>query len=271
LHGIVNVILERMILLIDVGNTRLKWAWHDGAGLSEQQAVVHRNHASEQWTVPLFGPTQEASRVLVCNVAGPAMAKSLTELSQRKFSLDPEFITANRNFGQLTNGYLDPELLGADRWLAVIGAWTRLHSALCIIDAGTAVKVDAVDGAGRHQGGLIVPGIHMMRDALFRGTTDIARAAELSTASTSGVLANNTIGAVGRGAVFALAGMADHAIDLIVKDTGIEPALLITGGDAELISSSLHRHGEIIPDLVLQGLSAIATAPAMAPQRQGIS
>jgi type III pantothenate kinase len=267
LHGIVNVILERMILLIDVGNTRLKWAWLEGSGLSKQQAVVHLNHASEQWTASLFGPSREASRVLVCNVAGAEMAKSLTDLLQKKFGLEPQFITASRHFGQLTNGYLDPELLGADRWLAVVGAWTRLHSALCIIDAGTAVKVDAVDGAGRHQGGLIVPGIHMMRDALFRGTTDIARAAELSTASTTGILANNTIGAVGRGALFALAGMADHAIDTIVKNTGIEPALLITGGDAELISDTLRRRGEIVPDLVLQGLAAIATAPA----RQGIS
>jgi type III pantothenate kinase len=263
LHGIDNVILERMILLIDVGNTRLKWAWLEDSGLSDQQAVVHRNHASEQWMAPLFGPPGEASRVLVCNVAGAAMAKALTELSQEKFGLDPEFITATAGFGQLTNGYLDPELLGADRWLAVVGAWSRLHTALCVIDAGTAVKVDAVDAGGRHQGGLIVPGIHMMRDALFRGTTDIARAAELSTASTTGILANNTISAVFRGAIFALAGMADHAVDRIVNDTGVEPALLITGGDAELISAALRRRGEIVPDLVLQGLTAVA--------RQGIS
>jgi pantothenate kinase type III len=72
---------------------------------------------------------------------------------------------------------------------------------------------------------------------------------------------------VGRGALFALAGMADHAINTIVKYTGIEPALLITGGDAELISDTLRRRGEIVPDLVLQGLAAIATAPA----RQGVS
>jgi type III pantothenate kinase len=267
LHGIVNVILERMILLIDVGNTRLKWAWLDSSGLTDQLAVVHRNHALEQWTAPLFGAAREASRILVCNVAGAAMAKALTGLAQNKFGLEPEFITASRDFGQLTNGYLDPELLGADRWLAVVGAWTRLHSAVCIIDAGTAVKVDAVDAGGRHQGGLIVPGIHMMRDALFHGTTDIARAAELSTASTTGILANNTIGAVFRGAMFALAGMADHAVDMIVKDTGLEPTLLITGGDAGLISATLRRRGEIVPDLVLQGLAAIAMAPA----RQGIS
>jgi type III pantothenate kinase len=258
LHGIGNVILERMILLIDVGNTRLKWAWLDSSGLSDQLAVVHRHRASEQWTAPVFGPAHEASRVLVCNVAGAAMAEALTGHSRRKFGLDPEFVTATRKFGELMNGYLDPELLGADRWLGVVGAWTMFHAAVCIIDAGTAVKVDAVDARGRHQGGLIVPGIHMMRDALFHGTSDIARAAERSSASTTGILANNTTGAVFRGAMFALAGMADHAVDMIVRDSGVEPKLLITGGDAGLISDTLRRRGEIVPDLVLQGLAAVA-------------
>jgi type III pantothenate kinase len=248
-----------MILLIDVGNTRLKWAWLDGNGLSDQQAVVHRDAEPDRWIAPLSDPAHKASRMLVCNVAGTAMAKTLTDLADAKFGIKPEFISASRQFQQLTNAYLDPELLGADRWLAVVGAWNRVHSALCVIDAGTAVKVDAVDAAGRHLGGLIVPGIHMMRDALLTGTSDIAGAARLSTASTAGILANNTIGAVSRGAEFALAGLADHAADMIVQDTGVEPKLLITGGDAGLIVATMRRRGEIIPDLVLQGLAAIAT------------
>jgi type III pantothenate kinase len=271
LHGIVNVILERMILLIDVGNTRLKWAWLDGGELSAQEVVVHRNHASEQWAAALFGPPREATRVLVCNVAGAAMAKSMTLLAQKKFGLEPEFITARRNFGPLTNGYQDPQLLGADRWLALVGGWTRLRAALCIVDAGTAVKVDAVDAAGRHLGGLIVPGIHMMRDALFRSTSDIARAAELSSASSAGILADTTVGALYRGAIFALAGMAEHALDAIVRGSGTEPALLVTGGDAELINGTLRRRGDVVPDLVLQGLAAIAATPAATATSQGTS
>ena len=133
------------------------------------------------------------------------------------------------------------------------------------------MKVDAVDVGGRHLGGLIVPGIHMMRDALLKGTSDIAGAHRLSTASSDGIFANNTIGAVSRGAEFALAGLADHAADMIAMDTGVEPKLLITGGDGGQITATMRRRGEIIPDLVLQGLAAIATEASLAPVRHGTS
>jgi type III pantothenate kinase len=250
-----------MILVIDVGNTRLKWAWLTSTGLSDQQAVVHRNVKPDIWTAALFDPAHRPQRVLVSNVAGGAMAKMLTGLTKKVFGVKAEFITASRNFQELTNGYSDPSLLGADRWLAVIGAWTKVHSALCVVDAGTAVKVDSVDATGRHLGGLIVPGIHMMREALLKGTTDIAKAVEQSTPSMAGVLANNTIGAVSRGAVFALAGMADRAAEVIEQSTGVKPKLFITGGDAGMITGTMRSRGEIVPDLVLQGLAVIAAQP----------
>jgi type III pantothenate kinase len=250
-----------MILVIDVGNTRLKWAWLTSTGLSDQQAVVHRDAKPGIWTTALFESGQKPHRVLVSNVAGPVMAKTLTRLTKKVFRVNIEFVTASQEYHGLTNGYLDPSLLGADRWLALIGAWTKARSALCVVDAGTAVKVDSVDANGQHLGGLIVPGIHMMREALMNKTSDIAKAAQHSTPSLAGILANNTIGAVSRGAVFALAGMADRAAEVIEQSTGIKPKLFITGGDAGMITGTMRSHGEIVPDLVLQGLAVIAAQP----------
>jgi type III pantothenate kinase len=247
-----------MILVIDVGNTRLKWAWLTSTGLSDQQAVVHRDAKPGMWKAALFESGQRPSRVLVSNVAGPVMAKMLIRLSKKVFDVGVEFITAAPGFHGLINGYLDPKLLGADRWLALIAAWTKTRSPLCVVDAGTAVKVDSVDAGGRHLGGLIVPGIHMMREALMNRTSDIAWAAEHSTPSLAGVLANNTIGAVSRGAVFALAGLADRAAEVIEQSTGVKPKLFITGGDAGMITGTMRTRGEIVPDLVLQGLAVIA-------------
>jgi len=247
-----------MILVIDVGNTRLKWAWLTSRGLSDQQAIVHRDAKQGIWTAALFESGQKPRRVLVSNVAGTAMAKTLSHLAKEQFDVKVEFVKAAPEFDGLTNGYLDPSLLGADRWLALIGAWTLAHSALCVVDAGTAVKVDSVDADGQHLGGLIAPGIHMMREALMRKTSDIARAAEHSTPSLAGVLANNTIGAVSRGAVFALAGMADRAAEVVELSTGVKPRLFITGGDAGMITGTMKSHGEIVPDLVLRGLAVIA-------------
>jgi type III pantothenate kinase len=222
-----------MILVIDVGNTRMKWAWLTNTGLSDQQAVVHRDAKPGIWTAALFESGQTPQRVLVSNVAGPVMAKTLARLTRKVFHVNIEFVTAAVEFQGLTNGYLDPTLLGADRWLALIGAWTKARSALCVVDAGTAVKVDSVD----------------------------ANAARHSTPSLAGVLANNTIGAVSRGAVFALAGMADRAAEVIEQSTGIKPKLFITGGDAGMITGTMRAHGEIVPDLVLQGLAVIAAQP----------
>lgn len=251
-----------MILLVDVGNTRLKWSWLTSSGLSDQQAIVHRDAKPGIWISALFESGQKPARMLVSNVAGPAMAKTLTKLARRQFKIGVEFATAMPEFQGLTNGYLDPALLGADRWLALIGAWTMARSALCVVDVGTAVKVDSVDASGQHLGGLIAPGIHMMREALMNRTSDIAQAAVQSTPSLAGILANNTIGAVSRGAVFALAGMADRAAEVIEQGTGTRPRLFITGGDAGMITGTMRNQGEIIPDLVLRGLAVIATQPS---------
>src|ERR1700720_71948 len=152
-----------MILVIDVGNTRLKWAWLTSTGLSDQQAVVHRDAKPGIWTTALFESGQKPQRVLVSNVAGPVMAKTLTRLTKKVFRVDIEFVTAAQEYHGLTNGYLDPSLLGADRWLALIGAWTKARSALCVVDAGTAVKVDWVGAGGQGPRGLIGPRSHMMR------------------------------------------------------------------------------------------------------------
>ena len=250
-----------MILVIDVGNTRLKWAWLTAAGLSDQQAIVHRDAKAPLWTAALFDKSQRPERVLVSNVAGESMAKMLTRLTKKFYGLRTEFVTTGRTYHELTNGYLDPLLLGVDRWLALIGAWTIARSALCVVDAGTAVKVDSVDAGGGHIGGLIAPGIHMMREALLCKTGGIAKAVEQSTPSMAGVLANNTIGAISRGAVFALAGMADRAAEAVEQGTGTKPRILITGGDAGMIAAAMHARGEIVPDLVLRGLTALATQP----------
>jgi type III pantothenate kinase len=247
-----------MILLIDVGNTRLKWAWLTSAGLSDQQAVVHRDANADLWAAALFDASLQPTRVLISNVAGEPMARNLARLAKKTFGVKAEFVTATRQFLELTNGYLDPSLLGTDRWLAVIGAWTKARSALCVVDAGTAVKVDSVDASGQHLGGLIVPGIHMMREALLKKTNGIAQAVAQSTPSMAGILANNTIGAVSRGAVFALAGMADRAAEIIEQSTGVKPQLFITGGDAGMITGTMRARGEIVPDLVLRGLAVIA-------------
>jgi len=245
-------------LVIDVGNTRLKWGWLANSCLSEQQAVVHLDVDPETWANDVFDTTRRPERVLVSNVAGAAMAWNLHRFSQDAWGLEPEFIKPTRTFHELINGYLTPDLLGADRWLAVIGAWKLSHGALCVVDAGTAIKVDSVNAHGQHLGGLILPGIHMMRESLLNKTHGVGPAMAGSIASTAGVLANNTIAAVNRGAVVAAAAMADRAAQMVEQETGEHPQIFVTGGDAEIIMASMQSPGSLVPDLVLQGIAELA-------------
>ena len=110
-----------MILVIDVGNTRLKWAWLTSTGLSDQQAVVHRDAKPGIWTAAVFESGQKPSRVLVSNVAGAAMAKTLTQLSKKKFRVKVEFVTAEQESHGLTTG--DAVGYLKDR-PGVLGNWT---------------------------------------------------------------------------------------------------------------------------------------------------
>src|ERR1700724_4581060 len=105
-----------MILVIDVGNTRLKWAWLTSTGLSDQQAVVHRDAKPGIWTTALFDSGQRPRPVLVSNVAGPVMAKTLSRLAKKVFHVDIEFVTAAPEYHGLTNGYLGPSLSREQRW-----------------------------------------------------------------------------------------------------------------------------------------------------------
>ena len=109
-----------MILVIDVGNTRLKWAWLTSTGLSDQQAVVHRDAKPGMWTAALFESGQQAhARAGIERRRARHGEDPDPSMTKKAFRREVEFVTAAPEFHGLVNGYLDPTLLGADRWLAL--------------------------------------------------------------------------------------------------------------------------------------------------------
>ncbi len=162
-----------------------------------------------------------------------------------------------------------------DRWLAVLAAYhlskndrsSKDTAAACVIDAGTAVTVDGVDGKGLHLGGLIVPGIQMMIDALLDRTGDIARQArKLSGASNidaSGRVKSardGTAKAVANGALLAVASASDRSVAEIKRQVSTDVKVFLTGGDADRIKPAMQTPAQIVPDLVLQGLALLASS-----------
>jgi type III pantothenate kinase len=154
----------------------------------------------------------------------------------------------------VVNAYRNPEKLGVDRWLALIAVHRRTRAPACIVDCGTAVTFDGLDPEGRHLGGLILPGLRMMQDALL-GHTQIGL---LSPVDGVELLARDTAGAVTSGALFACAGLLELVVGRIARECGRVPEVVLTGSDGAKLQAVLETGSGYEPDLVLQGLAELA-------------
>lgn len=249
-----------MILLIDIGNTRLKWAELRDGVLSAQSAVPHarvdRNVLLEQMLATVHRPT----RVLISNVGGRDILEACVAAIRARWSIEAETIVSTARAAGVTNAYREPAKLGVDRWLAIIAAHARQEGSACVVSVGTAMTIDGVDAAGQHLGGVIVPGPQLMVSSLLHSTSDIAeRMTEADT--TRAVFGDHTNAAVMQGCAHALAGLVDRALAEMRQRLGSDPALLLTGGGAQVIAPLVGPH-ELVPDLVLRGLAILAAEQA---------
>ncbi|HEV2109879.1 MAG TPA: type III pantothenate kinase [Gammaproteobacteria bacterium] len=242
-----------MILLLDIGNTRIKWARLADGKLGAQQAEVHLEAELGPLLERVFdGPAPE--RVLASNVAGPLVAAALRELCEERFGQRPELLIPGSELCGVKNGYKDPTRLGADRWAGVIGAFHRHGGPACVMDAGTAITVDAVDGKGKHLGGLIAPGPQTMRRALAGSTASLRDNGE----GEFGLLCRETRSAISSGGWHTAAGFLERMHQLVGRELGTKTRFLLTGGDAGRLAELVPSRFTLVPDLVLQGLAVVA-------------
>lgn len=253
-----------MIWLIDIGNARVKWARLGGDGqLLNHGVYAHRGRAD--WAVGRLCKAMTASalapnRIFVSNVAGSNFTKTLTQAAKKRWSLKPEFAKTETETLGVATGYAKPERLGVDRWLAVVAASKLSTRPVVVVDAGTALTIDCVH-ENQHLGGAILPGQRLMLRALNKGTSDIgAKAIDLENMKPTLLLADNTDGAVGVGAMLALTGAIERTILGLTAHCGAAAKLVLTGGDSDALlpllnDAPLHR-----PHLVLEGLGLIANA-----------
>ena len=246
-----------MILLIDIGNTRIKWARLERGVLGEQSAAPHVNWTAAEFIDAVLKPEPRAQRVLVSNVGGARMETVAKTAILQEWQIEAQFVQSTAAAGGVRNGYVDPGKLGVDRWLAVIGANAIQHSAACVVSVGTAMTIDGVDAMGRHLGGVIVPGPDLMVSSLLKNTSGIAQRAEQGSTK-DGVFADNTLGAVMQGATHAGAALIEHAVEAMRKQVGEMPALLLTGGASARVAPALKIPHKTVPDLVLRGLAVLA-------------
>jgi type III pantothenate kinase len=146
-----------------------------------------------------------------------------------------------------------------DRWLAMLAAWNLLRGPVCVIDCGTALTVDALDANGQHLGGLIVPGLGMMRDSLLEGTDGIAYDSSAGEESSDSLLAHSTRSGVEVGSLYALLAFIDRVMTDLQQELGDEMQCILTGGDAAELAPLLAREVLQQPQLVLDGLALLVT------------
>jgi type III pantothenate kinase len=247
-----------MILLIDIGNTRVKWALLRGVRLGRMRASVHGGKTQALESIVRRTP-RGVSRVIAVNVGGARFERALKAAARARFGVKAEIVRSTRSACGVRNGYKETWRLGADRWVGVIGARALARARSSVVaNAGTALTLDAVSASGRHVGGAIVPGTHTMIAALIRGTNGIGRRARGLTGSRRQLFAADTASALAAGAQYAAAALIDRAVDEAAKTLRAQPLLILTGGAATVLRPLLRHKARLVPDLVLHGLATLA-------------
>jgi len=239
-------------LLLDIGNSRIKWARRSGPGapLEAGEAIAHEGDLP---TALSALPNSGLRSVGISHVLGSAREEALTEAVFTRFGLRPWFARSVAEARGLRNAYREPERLGVDRWLAMLGAWQFAARAWVVADAGTALTVDLIDARGQHLGGLIAAGLMTAQGALLGATRFPTR--DFDRIGIAG-LGRDTESCVRQGVLQSVLGAIDRAAALAPNDA----ACIITGGDAETLLPSLGARWSYRPLLVLEGLAAAQDA-----------
>lgn len=256
-------------LLLDCGNTRLKWCWQivDGDGAVCQQMHGVRSHGNAEWlagwaeelracqqrTREVRGETAVMAS-LGCLVAS-ADCQAQIEAVLAELGLAVEWLRASPCAGGVVNGYQQVERLGPDRWAALIGAHAAYPAQDClVVTAGTATTVDVLSAEGVFQGGLILPGWRLMLESLQRGTARLPLSDGQFAAFPQG-----TLDAIATGCIDAQCGAIERMYQRLGQAAQAKqsPVCVLNGGNADVLGPHLTMAWELADNLVLKGLAAL--------------
>jgi type III pantothenate kinase len=251
------------VLLLEIGNTRIKWARFDGRKLGRARAAVHSGWGGEDYARRVIGLGRGLDRIVVASVAGESVSRSVALAARRANAPVPEFVASQRRGGGITVGYVEPWRLGVDRYVAVVGAHhLAKRRPVVVVGVGTAMTLDLVDGAGRHLGGAIIPAPTLMVDTLLKNTNGIRRRAQGGSSGRQGLFGRSTRAGLLQGSRYAAAALIDRAAaEARVCLGGKVPLVMLTGGGALSVQPLVRSTCMSVPDLVLRGLAVFCAEP----------
>ena len=255
-----------MMLLVDAGNTRIKWACFESAAVTAQSGVelprlgawVQSGAMSHTEFAATAHPWQglPLERVLISNVAGTAVRDRLLAAFQSESPL-VQWFAAQAQLGGITNHYRMPTQLGCDRFAAVIGAHALFPKKnLIVATCGTATTIDAVSAQGEFIGGMIAPGLKLMAESLHTNTANLPAVA--ASGALSALFADHTEAAIVSGCLSAQAGAIAHAVGMFVDVQPDAVLCVLSGGAARYIAPHLRVEHQYVDNLVLIGLQVVA-------------
>ena len=240
------------MLLLDVGNSRCKWARIENGVWTQRGVADNAEWSALQRDFDLLSPP---ARIIISNVGGEIMAQRLRELCS-KWDVPTEFVIAKNKQCGVSNAYESPARLGGDRWAALIAAWRRMGRACLVVNCGTATTVDALTDEGEFIGGLIMPGVTLMQQSLTRNAAQLPE--EIGRVQN---FPCNTADAIHSGVIRATLGAIEHQYALLkTADTAAPLVCVLSGGAAGEIETYLGMTVERVDNLVLEGLKIIGDA-----------
>lgn len=260
-----------MLLAIDAGNSRTKWAVFDAQGEILEQGVC-ANALFSSASLPL----ETVTRVFISNVAGKAHAAAL-QIALSEHHLQPEWLKSQSHCNNVMNHYLQPETLGTDRWASLIAAWEMQHMPCVVVNAGTAITIDALLPAANNPaqaefiGGMILPGLNLMQASLDNAADQLSYQENVSNMD-GNPFNTKTADAMRNGALNAACGAIQNMLATLNKTYHTHACVMVSGGDAQVIQKHLSKHMEnqviFVDNLVLRGLYFIYRAQSQQSGKQ---
>nr|VFK29081.1 MAG: type III pantothenate kinase [Candidatus Kentron sp. MB]VFK30933.1 MAG: type III pantothenate kinase [Candidatus Kentron sp. MB]VFK75730.1 MAG: type III pantothenate kinase [Candidatus Kentron sp. MB] len=248
------------VLVLDVGNTRMKWAHVVKDGLVDYGDATYTVGQLSKILDKRWRAMEPPCRLVVSNVGKEGVEEALSKWTTGNWTLQPEYITTKEKASGVVCAYRDTDTFGADRWMALIAAHRKFKEPVCVVDCGTAITVDALAEDGKHVGGLIVPGIGLMRRTLSRGTGRIGKMPEdnAMAAAQNTWLGRSTQEGIMAGTMWTAVAFIDRVVADLEAEFRKPVTCVVAGGDAQAICPLLACKAVCEPDLVLQGLAIMA-------------
>ena len=241
-----------MILLIDIGNSRIKWAFHQGDALHSITRVEYSEcELGHDWFAET---THTPEAIFVVSVASQETESALIRACHKRWGKSATILQTGSLCAGVTNGYTRPSMLGVDRWAARIGEYRLSGRAVVVTDCGTACTADFVDNQGVHRGGAIIPGLQMMQQSLSSATARIG--AVDSDIGLDGP-GTTTAACVHLGSREAVIGFIERMTRMAQAQLGEGVTVVLTGGGAKALLADLPDHIRYEKELVFLGMAGM--------------